>query len=487
MSRSFTARYRQIAETLKQEICQGVWKKNARLPSREELCRKFHVSAITVNSAWKLLAEAGIIEVVHGSGAYVRWTPDDEYAQILPGPRSLHVKERVVYSMLGATPLYTFMMKTLAESFMISNPDVRIVLTNLPANVSYDPWLQKISEDELPACGEFFWHSAYAKLDALLPLEELEGFDTLKESLSPLAFFPTSDAKNQSHIHSILFSIDLPMYLLVNRRIFEMAGISLPERISHFSTLIRWGKALARIRKKHPEIYPTAMPVPAEWHNVKPYLEYLGQNVLDGNYNANSPEDLERIFRAEDAAGRLNELAALRDSGNLLLEQVNETFALGRIGFLPFASGWTLQVLDFLNPNLDVKPYAMPLNGTRPWKSFISGFSVGIFRSGCLSENRKNAAWRWLQYLFKAQPQYVRSQMMNLPVRRDVEPYVQSLHPEFYAIAEQSLKYAVPQFDFVGMRRCYARAGGELAAFLRNKTSADLCIRNIRYALQSQK
>ena len=228
MSRSFTARYRQIADALKREICQGVWKKNDRLPSRAQLCRQYQVSAITINSAWKLLTEAGMIEVVHGSGAYVRWTPDDEYAQILPGPRSLRVKERVVYSMLGATPLYTFMMKTLAESFMISNPDIRIVLTNLPANASYDPWLQKISEDDLPACGEFFWHSAYAKLDALLPLEELEGFETLKESLSPLAFFPTSDAENRPHIHSILFSIDLPMYVLVNRRIFEMAGISLP-------------------------------------------------------------------------------------------------------------------------------------------------------------------------------------------------------------------------------------------------------------------
>ena len=144
-------------------------------------------------------------------------------------------------------------------------------------------------------------------------------------------------------------------------------------------------------------------------------------------------------------------------------------------------------MLDFLNPNLDVKPYAIPLSGNRSWKNFISGFSVGIFRSGCPSENRKKAAWRWLQYLFKAQPQYVRSQMMNLPVKRDVEPYVQTLHPDFYSIAEQSLKYAVPQFDFIGMRRCYARAGGELAAFLRNKTSSDLCIRNIRYALQSLK
>ncbi len=111
-------------------------------------------------------------------------------------------------------------------------------------------------------------------------------------------------------------------------------------------------------------------------------------------------------------------------------------------------------MLDFLNPNLDVKPYAIPLSGNRSWKNFISGFSVGIFRSGCLSENRKNAAWRWLQYLFKAQPQDVRSQMMNLPVKRDVKPYVQSLHPDFHAIAGQSLKYALPQFDFVGMHRC---------------------------------
>ena len=486
MSRSFTARYRQIADILKREICQGVWKKNDRLPSRAQLCRQYQVSAITINSAWKLLTEAGMIEVVHGSGAYVRWTPDDEYAQILPGPRSLRVKERVVYSMLGATPLYTFMMKTLAESFMISNPDIRIVLTNLPANASYDPWLQKISEDDLPACGEFFWHSAYAKLDALLPLEELEGFETLKESLSPLAFFPTSDAENRPHIHSILFSIDLPMYVLVNRRIFEMAGISLPERIPNFSTLIRWGKALSRIRKKHPDIYPTAIPIPAGWHNVKPYLEYLGQNVFDSGFNPNSPEYFERMFQTEESTGSLETLGHLRDSGTLL-EQVNETFALGRIGFLPFASSWTLQLLDFLNPNLEVKPYAMPFHGSRPWKSFISGFGVGIFRSSCFSENQKNAAWRWLQYLFKAQPQYVHSQMMNLPVKRDVKPYVQKLHPDFYSIAEQGLKHAVPQFDFVGMRNCYARVGRELAAFLKNKTSADLCIRNIRYALQSLK
>ena len=265
-----------------------------------------------------------------------------------------------------------------------------------------------------------------------------------------------------------------------------MAGIPLPERISHFSTLIRWGKTLARIQKKHPDIYPTAIPIPAGWHNVKPYLEYLGQEVFDSGFNPNSLECFERIFHTEKSVEWLNKLGKLRDCGTLL-EQVNETFALGRIGFLPFASVWTLQVLDFLNPNLEVKPYAMPLNGNHLWKSFISGFGVGIFRSGCLSENRKNAAWRWLQYLFKAQPQYVHSQMMNLPVKRDVKPYVQELHPDFYSIAEQSLKHAVPQFDFVGMRNCYARVGRELAAFLKNKTSADLCIRNIRYALQSLK
>ena len=41
MSRSFTARYRQIADILKREICQGVWKKNDRLPTLLYLIYKF--------------------------------------------------------------------------------------------------------------------------------------------------------------------------------------------------------------------------------------------------------------------------------------------------------------------------------------------------------------------------------------------------------------------------------------------------------------
>jgi GntR family transcriptional regulator, transcriptional repressor for pyruvate dehydrogenase complex len=53
-------------------IFAGEYAIDSRLPPERALCDEFHISRGTVRQAWGILAELGVIEVRHGSGAYVQ-------------------------------------------------------------------------------------------------------------------------------------------------------------------------------------------------------------------------------------------------------------------------------------------------------------------------------------------------------------------------------------------------------------------------------
>src|SRR5581483_9202418 len=66
-----TPLYRQVADELRSEIEEGVYREGDRIASESELCKKFEVSRITVRQAIQELANEGFLERSQGKGTFV--------------------------------------------------------------------------------------------------------------------------------------------------------------------------------------------------------------------------------------------------------------------------------------------------------------------------------------------------------------------------------------------------------------------------------
>lgn len=64
-------KYRQVADTLRSDILDGVYQKRMLLPTEQVLCQQFGVSRQTVRQALSLLAAEGLIERRQGSGSHI--------------------------------------------------------------------------------------------------------------------------------------------------------------------------------------------------------------------------------------------------------------------------------------------------------------------------------------------------------------------------------------------------------------------------------
>ncbi|ELY6156474.1 GntR family transcriptional regulator, partial [Cronobacter sakazakii] len=65
-------KYRQIADTLREQISAGMLKPGDALPTESALQAQFGVSRVTVRQALKQLISEQIVESVQGSGTYVK-------------------------------------------------------------------------------------------------------------------------------------------------------------------------------------------------------------------------------------------------------------------------------------------------------------------------------------------------------------------------------------------------------------------------------
>ncbi len=68
---NMTSFYRQIADTLQQEIAAGHFQRSGKSPSESTLEQRFSVSRVTVRLALKYLTEQGLVERKQGKGTYV--------------------------------------------------------------------------------------------------------------------------------------------------------------------------------------------------------------------------------------------------------------------------------------------------------------------------------------------------------------------------------------------------------------------------------
>lgn len=67
-----TAAYERIAADLAERVRKGEFRSGALLPSEATLVKQYGVSRNTVRRAYRALTDSGLVEVRHGSGAFVR-------------------------------------------------------------------------------------------------------------------------------------------------------------------------------------------------------------------------------------------------------------------------------------------------------------------------------------------------------------------------------------------------------------------------------
>ena len=68
-------KYLQVADTLRREIADGIFRDGQTLMTEEELRMRFDVSRQTIRQAISLLEDDGLVDRRRGSGTYVRHGP----------------------------------------------------------------------------------------------------------------------------------------------------------------------------------------------------------------------------------------------------------------------------------------------------------------------------------------------------------------------------------------------------------------------------
>ena len=473
----FIPRHREIYEILRGRIRSRCWKYGEALPSREALCREFAVSAVTIRTALRNLRQDGFVRPVRGRGTFACWKKEQEY--YLSAAPTAARKLEITHLLFAPKPADSYLMNVLADAFMEKNPQVRVKFSEIRPRGMTDPWLELISRGELPQCGEFFWHAAYAEQDALYPLEELPDFDELKQELHPGALYPTLNGAGEAHIHALYLFFEVPLFMIFNVDQLERAGLRVPYKPLSWPQICRVSRVLGEW--KPGAAYAAALSAPYSYHGVKPFIELFGQDLFNRNALPTDWDSFAGIFRSESAPAGLELLGKILPSGRTLLHKSDEYFALGEVGFLPLASSWCLNLLEMINQEQRyfISPIP-PVGGNRKYRSFHSGFSVGIFRNGIVSNAQLQMTWEWIRFLFHRRSQYLLSQDFRLPVRNGVESYLQKANPLLYGMAHNMLRNSVPQPDFVGMRRAFACAGRRVSAFLHGELSAESCLRLIQ-------
>ncbi|TDE13048.1 GntR family transcriptional regulator [Jiangella asiatica] len=80
------ARYRQVAEELRNAIKRGEYQPGEMLPSQPELARKYGLNQTSINRAIALLRAEGLVRVEHGRGAFVQLVPTVKRTRRVPRP-----------------------------------------------------------------------------------------------------------------------------------------------------------------------------------------------------------------------------------------------------------------------------------------------------------------------------------------------------------------------------------------------------------------
>ena len=474
--KQFVARHRQIFEELRRKIALGEYPNGTKLPTGEELCRMFSVSRITIGAVFEHLREAGLIRSVRHVGSFVCYEPEDDYFRKVQPHRK---KTEIIHSLLLPTPAGLHIMELIANIFMQNNPEISIRFRELRPQDNKDIYWELRKSGDLPTCGEFFWHALYAKYNMLCPLEPLPGFPNLLKTLHTRFVYETENSRSESHIHALPLFLGVPIFMSLNLDICRKAEVEVkPPR--KWSDLLKITKALGE-NKRSAYYFSAALNIPNAFHGVKPWVEMLGQDLFVRGEQSTNREIFHQIFNSPGALSALKNIEMLMEHGRIRFKKGTEYYALGDTALLPFTTNWALSLIRMITPDMNKLIFQPPPVGRNHiYRSFVSSFGVGLFQQGIRSEEQKEAAWKWIRFLFHPQPQYLLSQEYRLPARRDTRIYLAETDPELYKLCLQVLKNGVPQPDFVGMRQDFAVAGKYLSQFLHHRLTPEECLKQIR-------
>lgn len=475
----FIPKHKKIFDEIARRIYSRNYKYQERLPSLDAFCKEFSVSQVTIKTVMRNLQKNKLIRSVRRGGTFVCWKKEDEYyKEAVSNPPCLK-RIKLVYSLLAPTPLYEYIMTRMAETFMQHNPHIEIKLIKIFSEGAEDPYLERIANGDLPACGEFFWHGIYARKNALYPLDTFPDFSEFRQELHPKSFYYTRDEDAVSHVHALYLYFDVPSFMGFNLDILEKHGISLNK------PSITWNGLLRHVRKLSDAVsgdrYSAGINQPYSYHKVKPFLEVFAQDLLSKECQPDSKTSFVRIFDTESALIGLENLRMMADNKNILRQSCDEFFALGKLGIHPFSNNYTLNLLSMLNSQFNCHLTSLPPVGNlRHYRPFLSGFSVGIFRNSITSDAQLYAVWEWLKFFFHKRSQYHLTSNFKLPVRIGVTPYMEEKTPLLGSMANILLSKSVPQPDFAGQRRLFSIIGQKLSHFFQDKTSPELCLKEIK-------
>lgn len=69
---SYEPAYAQLANILRRQVAAGLFRPGDQLPSEAMLCRRYHVSPMTVRRTINMLAEEGVVSTARGRGTFVK-------------------------------------------------------------------------------------------------------------------------------------------------------------------------------------------------------------------------------------------------------------------------------------------------------------------------------------------------------------------------------------------------------------------------------
>ena len=125
--------YQQLVEKIENDIQFGKIKSNEKLPSENEICRKYKVSRTTVREALKVLRDRKIIYTVHGKGSFLRLPQiSDELSQVVKFGSTL--KES---GFVGKTHIFTldYNVKNKAATKILGGDYFDITLIGYASNI----------------------------------------------------------------------------------------------------------------------------------------------------------------------------------------------------------------------------------------------------------------------------------------------------------------------------------------------------------------
>ena len=94
-------KYLQVADILRREIAEGVFRDGQTLMTEEELRFRFNVSRQTVRQAIALLEEDGLVDRRRGSGTYVRHGPRRRQGTVLVGVVTTYITDYIFPSIVS--------------------------------------------------------------------------------------------------------------------------------------------------------------------------------------------------------------------------------------------------------------------------------------------------------------------------------------------------------------------------------------------------